>query len=59
MLNGSIENALKTKTCLRNGIVNNAEKIVEKVLEYELEFDDLIFSKLYKTYKSLVYDIYF
>lgn len=49
MLNGSIENALKTKTCLRNGIVNNAEKIVEKVLEYGLEFDDLIFSKLYKT----------
>ena len=53
MSNGSIENALKTKTCLKDGIVGNAVRIVGKEMEDELEFDDYFFSKLYLPTKFL------
>jgi hypothetical protein len=41
-------NALKRKTYQISGFVRTAEKLEAKVLESKLEFDDLIFSKLYK-----------
>jgi hypothetical protein len=41
MYNGFIESVLMKKIYLKNGFVANAERIVEKVIEVEQEFDNI------------------